>query len=166
MLLNCHCPLPPHQMLFPPFLLRKRTTQRYSLIFFFNKFIYLRIYVFIFGCVGSSLLRVGFLLLRRAGATLRCGAWASHCNGFSYCRAWALGVRASVVVARGLSSCGSRALERRLSSCGARAQLLRGTWDLPGPRIEPVSPALAGGFLITVPPGKSLNFLYLGLFLV
>ena len=33
----------------------------------------------------------------------------------------ALGAQASVVVAHGLSSCGSRALERRLSSCGARA---------------------------------------------
>ena len=31
-------------------------------------------------------------------------------------------------------------------------------WDLPGPGLEPVSPALAGGFLITVPPGKSLSF--------
>ena len=28
-------------------------------------------------------------------------------------------------------------------------------WDLPGPGIEPVSPALAGGFLTTVPLGKS-----------
>ena len=28
-------------------------------------------------------------------------------------------------------------------------------WDLPGPGIEPVSPALAGGFLTTAPPGKS-----------
>ena len=28
-------------------------------------------------------------------------------------------------------------------------------WDLPGPGIEPMSPALAGGFLTTVPPGKS-----------
>ena len=36
-------------------------------------------------------------------------------------RCVALGTRASVVVARGLSSCGSRALERRLSSCGAQA---------------------------------------------
>ena len=27
-------------------------------------------------------------------------------------------------------------------------------WDLPGPRLEPMSPALAGGFLTTVPPGK------------
>ena len=30
-------------------------------------------------------------------------------------------------------------------------------WDLPGPGIEPVSPALAGGFLTTAPPGKSLG---------
>ena len=31
-------------------------------------------------------------------------------------------------------------------------------WDLLGPGIEPVSPALAGGFLTTAPPGKSLYF--------
>ena len=49
------------------------------------------------------------------------GAWASHCGGFSCCRAWALGARASVVVARGLSSCSTQALERRLSSCDTRA---------------------------------------------
>ena len=30
-------------------------------------------------------------------------------------------------------------------------------WDFPGPGLEPVSPALAGGFLTTVPPAKSLN---------
>ena len=35
-----------------------------------------------------------------------------------------------------------------------RAQLLRGMWDLPRPGHEPVSPALAGGFLTTAPPGK------------
>ena len=28
-------------------------------------------------------------------------------------------------------------------------------WDLPGPGLEPVSPALASGFLTTAPPGKS-----------
>ena len=33
--------------------------------------------------------------------------------------------------------------------------MLCGMWDLPGPGIEPVSPALAGGFLTTEPPGKS-----------
>ena len=42
-------------------------------------------------------------------------------GGFSCCGARALGAWASVVVARGLTSCGSRALERRLSICGVRA---------------------------------------------
>ena len=88
------------------------------------------------------------------GATLRCGARASHCGGFSFWGAWALGSQASVVVARGPSSCGSRALERRLSSCAAWAQLLCSVWDLPEPGLEPVPPALAGGFLTTAPPGK------------
>ena len=91
---------------------------------------------------------------------------ASHCSGFSCCRAQALGTRASVVAARGLSSCGSQALEHRLSSYGARALLLCGMWDLPGPGLEPVSPALAGGFLTTAPPGKSLTYiLFLKLYL-
>ena len=34
-------------------------------------------------------------------------------------------------------------------------------WDLPRPGLEPVSPALAGGFLTTVPPGKSSTTFYL-----
>ena len=33
-------------------------------------------------------------------------------------------------------------------------------WDLSGSGIEPVSPALAGGFLTSVPPGKSLLLYY------
>ena len=37
---------------------------------------------------------------------------------------------------------------------GLFALLLPSTWDLPGPGIEPLSPALAGGFLTTEPPGK------------
>ena len=43
---------------------------------------------------------------------------------------------------------------RRLSSCGSRAQLLRSMWDLPRPGLEPMSPALAGRFSTTAPPGK------------
>ena len=65
---------------------------------------------------------------------------------------WSTGSRRA-----GFSSCGSQALECRLSSCGAWAQLLRGMWDLPGPGLEPVSPALAGGFLTAAPPGKPPN---------
>ena len=34
-------------------------------------------------------------------------------------------------------------------------------WDLPRPGLEPVSPALAGGFLTTVPPGKPCVVIYI-----
>ena len=32
-------------------------------------------------------------------------------------------------------------------------------WDLPNPGIEPVFPALAGGFFTTEPPGKAQTVL-------
>ena len=63
-----------------------------------------------------------------------------------------LTVAASPVAEHGLQTC-------RLSRCGSRAQLLCGMWDPPRPGLEPVSPALAGSFSTTVPPGKPFNFL-------
>ena len=39
-----------------------------------------------------------------------------------------------------------------LSSCGTRAKLPHGVWNAPGAGLEPMSPALAGGFLATAPP--------------
>ena len=53
---------------------------------------------------------------------------------------------------------------RRLSSCGSRAQPLCGMWDLPRPGLEHVSPALAGRFSTTAPPGKPLFIFYFFLF--
>ena len=53
----------------------------------------------------------------------------------------------------------------RLSSYGSRAQLLRGMWDLPRPGLEPMSPALAGRFSTTAPPGKPCSQVFIqGLF--
>ena len=115
---------------------------------------YLFIYLFIFGCIGSSLLRVGFSLVAASG-----GYSSLWCTGFSLqwlLLLWSMGSRSV-----GFSSCGSWALERRLSSCGARAQLLCGMWDHPGPALKPVSPALAGRFLTTAPPGKPMDNFYL-----
>ena len=61
-----------------------------------------------------------------------------------------LTVAASLVVEHRLQT-------RRVSNCGSRAQLLRGMRDLPRPGLEPVSPALAGRFSTTAPPGKPCN---------
>ena len=84
--------------------------------------IYIYIYLFIYFWLHWVLVAArGLSLVAVSGATLRCGARASHCSGFSCCGARALGMRPSVVVAHGLSSCGSRALERRLGSGGAQA---------------------------------------------
>ena len=52
-----------------------------------------------------------------------------------------------------LWSTGSR--RKGFSSYSTQAQLPFGLWDLPRLGIQPVSPALAGGFLTTGPPGKS-----------
>ena len=119
--------------------------------FFFN--FYLFIYLF--------WLRWVFVAAHGLSLVAVSGGYSSlWCVGFSL--RWLLslqstGSRRKVFSSCGtqFSSCGSRALERRLGSCGTRAQLLRSTWDLPGPGLEPVSPALAGRFLTTAPPGKS-----------
>ena len=58
-----------------------------------------------------------------------------------------LTIAASLVAEHRLQMC-------RLSSCGSRAQPLCGMWDPPRPGLEPVSPALAGRFSTTAPPGK------------
>ena len=107
---------------------------------FFKKKI-LFIYLFIYGCVGSSFLCEGFLQLWQVGAPLHHGVRP-------------LTIAASLVVEHRLQT-------RRLSNCGSQAQLLHGMWDLPGPGLEPVSPALAGGFLTTAPPVKPRKYDFL-----
>ena len=61
------------------------------------------------------------------------------------------GLRASVVWCE---SSGAMAPKHRLNSCGAQAYLLHSMWGLPGPGIEPVSPASAAGFFTTEPLEK------------
>ena len=62
-----------------------------------------------------------------------------------------------------VASCGpcwftpSLVVVHRLDSCDVRAWLPCGTWNLPRPGIEPVSPALQGRFLTTSPQGKSVR---------
>ena len=44
----------------------------------------------------------GLSLVQRVGATLHCGARATHCSGFCCCGAQPVGAQASVVVVQGL----------------------------------------------------------------
>ena len=93
------------------------------------------IVLFLFDCARSWLLCAGFLYLPRVGAALRFNARASHCSDSSCCGARLLGLQyswctglvvvacgphrtqASVVAARGLGGCGSRAYLHVESSC-------------------------------------------------
>ena len=77
-------------------------------------------------------------------------------RAFSSCGKWGplfIAVRGPLTIAASLVA-EHRLQTRRLSNCGSRAQPLCGMWDLPRPGLEPVSPALAGRFSTTVPPGK------------
>ena len=92
------------------------------------------IYLFIFGCVGLRFCARAFSSCGKRGPL------------FIAVRG-PLTIAASLVAEHRLQTC-------RLSNCGSRAQLLCGMWDLPRPGLEPVSPALAGRFSTTAPPGK------------
>ena len=77
-------------------------------------------------------------------------------RAFSSCGKWGpffIAVRGPLTIAASLVA-EHRLQMRRLSNCGSRAQSLCGMWDLPRPGLEPVSPALAGRFSTTAPPGK------------
>ena len=68
-----------------------------------------------------------FSSCREWGATLPfCGVLASHCGGFSCCRAQVLGAWASVVATHRLRNCGLQALKCSGFSSDAWAQLLYG----------------------------------------
>ena len=93
-----------------------------------------------------------FLSCGEWGLPFSCGMQVSYCLGFSRCGAWALGFT-------GFSSRGmfTQALQlwgsRAQAQIDAGAWLLHGMWDFPGSGIEPASPALAGEFCTTEPPG-------------
>ena len=81
-------------------------------------------------------------------------------RALSSCGKWGplfIAVRGPLTIAASLVA-EHRLQMRRLSNCGSRAQLLHGMWDLPRPGLEPMSPALAGSFPTTAPPGKPRNY--------
>ena len=105
---------------------------------FFNLFIYWLHWVFV-AAYGLSLVAVSR------------GCFSLQCTGFSLRQLLLLQSTGSRHT--GFTSCSSRGS----SGCSSQALVAHGMWDLPRPQIEPVSPALEGGCLFTVPPGKSLE---------
>ena len=104
-----------------------------TIFFFFNTFI-IYLFIYILAVLGPRLCARAFSSCSKRGPLF-------------------IAVRGPLTIAA--SPVAEHRLQtRRLSSCGSRALLLRGMWDLPRPGLEPVSPALAGGFSTTAPPGK------------
>ena len=108
---------------------QKVPTKLTSHLFFF--------FFFNLGCTWVFVVAYGLSLVVMNGSCFCCSAHASHCSGFSCC--W-------------LSSASGHA---GFSSCGAWVAHVM--WNHLGPGIEPMSPALAGGFLSTIPWGMSLR---------
>ena len=105
-----------------------------------------------------------FVAARGLSLAAASGGYSSlRCTGFSL--QWLLVLQSMGSRRMGFSCCGPRAQQLWLVGSRAQAQQLwrtglgapRGMWDLPRAGLEPVSPALAGGFLTTVPPGNSPN---------
>ena len=73
----------------------------------------------------NTLKKIVYLLMATLGlccytqAFSNCGVWTSHCSGFSYCRAWTLGVQALVVVVHEFrcSLACEIFLDQRLNTC-------------------------------------------------
>ena len=74
------------------------------MIIWFLEHNFFLMYLFFFGCVGSSFLCEGFLQLRQAGATPHRGVRASHCRGLSCCRAQAPDAQAQQLWLTGLAA--------------------------------------------------------------
>ena len=81
-----------HSVPFAQYCCEHKTALKDKVYFFKLIYLWLR-WVFV-AALGLS--------LAASGATLRCGAQASHCSGFSCCGEQALGAQASVVVAHRL----------------------------------------------------------------
>ena len=117
---------------------QRLTSVELFVFLFFFKFIYY--FLFIYVCIGLRF----------------CARAFSSCS-----KRWPLfiAVRGPLIIAASLVA-EHRLQTRRLSNCGSQAQLLCGIWDLPRPGLKAVSPALAGRFSTTAPPGKPSVFLF------
>ena len=124
---------------------------KFRYLFFFKGFIYFGLFwVFSSFCVGFSLVAEsgGYPQV----AQLQCAGFSllwllSWSTGSKGCRLQQLRHMGSIVAAPRPQSTGSIIAAHGLSCSHCM-------WDLPGPGIKPLSPALAGRFFTTEQPGK------------
>ena len=113
------------------------------------------------GLISNTFLKKIYLFMAVLGLRFRARA-------FSSCGKWGplfIAVRGPLTIAASLVA-EHRLQTGRLSNYGSRAQLLCGMWDLPRPGLEPVSPASAGRFSTTAPPGKPLSNTFYSFYLL
>ena len=124
------------------------------------------VYLFISGCAGSLLLCGLSLVVESRQHSLVVVVVES--GGYALV-VYQLLIAVSCFRARDLGtqigSCSTWSLEHRANSHGTWAQLLCCMQGLPGPGIKLVSPALAGRFFTTEPPGKPAVEFLNGLFI-
>ena len=122
-----------------------------------TKTIFLKNFIYLFWLCRVFTATQAFLQLQRAGATLLCSEWGSHCGGFSCC-----GAQVLECGLQQLHPVGSVVAVPRLKGTGSvvvvLGLLLQSMQDLPGPRVKPMSLALAGRLFTSEPPGKPQNY--------
>ena len=104
--------------------------------------------LFIYYWLGLCCFEGFSLVAVSRGYTLVAGRWLLIVVASVVVELGLLGPCASVVVARGLSSCGFQALEHGLNSCGSWAYLLHSMWDLPTCSIRDRTRASCPGWWI------------------
>ena len=133
------------------------------IIFLFTLAYFLAKHICLFVCLfrlGLHCYKNFSLVAKNGGYPLFAVHWLLIAMAFLVVEHGLYGSWASVFTACGPSSYGSWALEHKFSSCEARTYLFLGTWDLPGPRIEPMSPELAARFFTTEPPRKTQHIYF------
>jgi len=102
-------------------------------------------------CYAGSLLLCGlFSSCSEWGLLYSCGVRASHHGGYSSSEYGLQGAQASVAAARRLSCRGSLQCTDSAIVVAHGLSCSVVMWDLPGSRIEPVSPALAGSLPLSL----------------
>ena len=130
-----------------------------------NYFIYLLIFIFLYTQCWSvvplsksvcpflyDFMWTSFIFLMQS-FSFYCFVFTFGCTGSSL-----LHVGFLQLLWAGTTLCWTGSRHMGFRSCSSWALLLSGMWSPPRPGIEPMSSALAAGFLTTGPPGKLTSF--------